>query len=117
VKPAASIPLFSYGTLQQPEVQLANYGRLLAGEPDVLIGYELTDVVIDDPGVVEISGKAIHKIARATGNLADRIAGMVFLLTAAELSATDAYETAAYARTEVRLESGRAAFVYIDSAR
>ena len=37
----------------------------------------------------------------------DRIAGMLFELTEAELAATDAYESAAYARIEVRLESGR----------
>ena len=36
---AADIPLFSYGTLQLREVQLANYGRPREGESDALIGY------------------------------------------------------------------------------
>ena len=35
---AATIRLLSYGTLQQREVQLANYGRELEGEADVLRG-------------------------------------------------------------------------------
>ena len=107
------IALFSYGTLRQPEVQLANYGRRLDGEPDLLIGYRLEPLLIDDPHVVEMSGKAVHTIARATGNPADRISGMVFELSEAELRSTDAYETKAYSRIAARLESGRTAFVYV----
>jgi hypothetical protein len=109
----ATIPLFSYGTLQLPDVQRANYGRLLDGTPDVLAGHRLEPVVIDDPDVVRLSGKAVHRIARATGDPADRIAGVVFLLTRDELAATDAYETGAYDRVEVMLESGRTAFAYV----
>jgi hypothetical protein len=30
--------LFSYGTLRQEEVQLATFGRRLAGRPDALVG-------------------------------------------------------------------------------
>ena len=106
------IALFSYGTLRQPEVQLANYGRLLDGEPDTLIGYRLEELVIDDPNVVEVSGKAIHTIARLTGDRSEKVAGMVFELTEAELRSTDTYETSAYSRIEVSLASGRRAFVY-----
>ena len=104
--------LFSYGTLRQAEVQMANYGRLLDGQPDVLAGYGLALVTIADPAVVRISGKAVHTIAVASADPDDRIDGMVFLLTAGELAATDAYETGAYARIEVVLESGRWAWVY-----
>lgn len=114
---ARIIALFSYGTLQQPEVQRANYGRLLDGEPDALIGYRLVPIEIDDPAVVNLSGKAVHTIACPTGNPGDRITGMVFALTGAELAATDAYETSAYSRLEVRLESGRTAWVYVGPAR
>ena len=41
---------------------------------------------------------------------------MLFELTEAELDSTDAYESAAYARIEVTLESGRVAFVYVGDA-
>lgn len=105
--------LFSYGTLRQREVQLATYGRELDGSPDALPGYHLSDVEIEDPHVVTLSGKAVHTVARATGDPADRIDGMVFELTEAELAATDKYEVDAYRRVEVRLESGRAAFAYV----
>lgn len=109
----AEVALFSYGTLQLPEVQRANYGRLLEGSPDALPGHRLEPVEIDDPEVVRVSGKPVHTIARATGNPADRVAGVLFLLSGAELEATDAYETAAYTRVEARLESGRTAWVYV----
>ena len=110
---SALVSLFSYGTLRQPEVQIANYGRLLDGEPDVLAAYRLIPVTIADPDVVRISGKAVHTIAVASGETRDRIEGVVFALSAAELAATDAYETDAYARVEVTLESGRSAWVYV----
>jgi gamma-glutamylcyclotransferase (GGCT)/AIG2-like uncharacterized protein YtfP len=109
--------LFSYGTLQQREVQLANYGRELKGQPDVLGGYKLAALTITDPRVVAVSGKAVHLIARATNDPADRISGFVFELTDAELVSTDAYEVDAYSRVEVTLESGRPAWVYVGPRR
>lgn len=104
--------LFVYGTLQQREVQLAIYGRPLEGAPDALAGYRLEDLTISDPSVARLSGKAVHRIARQTGDPADWIPGVLFRLTEAELAATDAYEVDIYARVEVRLESGTRAWVY-----
>jgi len=109
----ALIALFSYGTLRQADVQMANYGRVLDGDSDELHGYRLTPVEITNPEVVKVSGLAVHTIATATGDPEDRIEGMVFRLTEAELAATDAYETDAYARIEVALESGRLAWAYV----
>lgn len=108
-----SIALFSYGTLQQPEVQLANYGRLVEGQADALPGYVLTQLKIENPQVVALSGKAVHTIARQTNDPRDRIDGTVLFLTQAELEASDRYEVDAYRRVEATLESGRTAFVYV----
>lgn len=108
-----SIALFSYGTLRQADVQLANYSRLLSGEADALRGYRLVPVAIDDPEVVRVSGQAVHMIAVASDKPEDRVAGVVLMLSAAELAATDAYETDAYSRIEATLESGRCAWVYV----
>jgi hypothetical protein len=105
--------LFSYGTLQQREVQQATYARLLAGTRDVLAGYRLEPLQISDPDVVHVSGKAMHEIARQTGDPADRIPGVCYHLTDEELAATDRYEVAAYVRAEAELESGVRAFVYV----
>lgn len=107
------IALFSYGTLQLPEVQRATYGRLLEGRPDMLVGYRLEPLIISLPEVVEVSGLEVHTIARRTGDPSDRISGVVFRLSRAELEATDAYETDAYARVEAALASGARAFVYV----
>ena len=109
----ASILPFSYGTLRQPEVQLATFGRLLEGRPDSLPGFVTAPLAISDPDVVRLSGAAVHSIARRTGNPADLIPGIVFALTPAELAAGDAYEVDAYARIEAELASGARAFVYV----
>lgn len=109
--------LFSYGTLQLPTVQRATYGRLLEGRPDALVGWALAPMRISDPEVVRLSGLAVHTVARRTGNPDDRIEGIVFSISAAELEATDAYEVDPV-RIEAELESGARAFVYVspDSA-
>jgi hypothetical protein len=108
-----SVSLFSYGTLQQPEVQRATFGRLLEGRPDVMTGFVLAPLTITDPGVVRLSGAAVHSIARRTGNPDDRISGVIFAITPAELEAADRYEVDVYARVELRLLSGALAFVYV----
>jgi hypothetical protein len=108
------IPLFSYGTLQLREVQLANYGRELGGSPDALIGYRMIILPDRDPHAVRISGTKTHFVVRRTGNPQDRVAGMVYLLTEDELAETDRYEGSDYGRAELALESGRRALVYVE---
>lgn len=111
------IPLFSYGTLQRRDVQLATYERPLDGEPDALLEYRLEVLPDRDPNAVRISGAKTHMVVRRTGDPADRVPGVVFLLTAEELAATDEYEGSDYDRAELTLESGRRAFVYVEPAR
>src|SRR6478672_6790091 len=65
--------LFSYGTLQQSNVQLATFGRELPGTPDSLVGYEQSMVPINDPEVVRTSGKTHHPIVRYTGDATARV--------------------------------------------
>ena len=113
VDQAPTIALFSYGTLQLPDVQRATYGRLLEGRPDALAGYRLEPLMITSPEVAALSGMPVHEIARRTGDPEDVIAGVTFMLTAAEIAATDRYEVDAYARIEVTLVSGMRAFVYV----
>ena len=105
--------LFSYGTLQQADVQRATFGRLLEGRPDALPGYATSLVEIRDPEVVARSGKTHHPIVRRSSNPHDMVAGHVFKITTAELAAADAYEVDDYKRVAVRLRSGLEAFVYV----
>jgi gamma-glutamylcyclotransferase (GGCT)/AIG2-like uncharacterized protein YtfP len=107
--------LFSYGTLQQADVQRATFGRRLAGVSDTLVGYRQSMVAIDDPEVVRTSGKTHHPIVAFTGKTEDRVAGMVFEITDAELAHADAYEVAAYVRVKAPLASGAEAWVYVDA--
>ncbi|WP_133135363.1 gamma-glutamylcyclotransferase family protein [Legionella rowbothamii] len=105
--------LFCYGTLQYESVQLASFGRKLAGAPDSLLEFELFLLTISDPVIVAISGEADHPVIRYTGRTSDKVAGMVFELTPEELKQADLYEVADYKRIKVQLESGMFAWVYV----
>jgi gamma-glutamylcyclotransferase (GGCT)/AIG2-like uncharacterized protein YtfP len=98
--------LFSYGTLQKAEVQLATFGRLLNGRADELPEYE--------PSVVIASAEVTHANASFNGRSDSRVSGMAFEVTEAELLASDSYEAIAeYRRMAVVLASGASAWVYV----
>ncbi len=107
--------LFSYGTLQLEAVQLATFGRRLAGTRDALPGFEQSMVEIEDKEVVATSGKTHHPIVRFTGRADDVVSGTVFAVTADELANADKYEVDAYKRVTVTLASGTHAWVYVDA--
>ena len=94
--------LFSYGTLQDEEVQLSTFGRTLAGEPDTLPSY-----------AKGMCGPYLN--IRFTGLKSDFVQGIRLDVTKAELDDADIYEaTADYKRMEVQLNSGRRAWVYLN---
>jgi gamma-glutamylcyclotransferase (GGCT)/AIG2-like uncharacterized protein YtfP len=107
--------LFSYGTLQQREVQLATFGRELLGTSDQLVGFHQSMVKIEDPEVVKTSGKTHHPIVKQTGIAEDRVAGTAFEVTDEELANADKYEVSDYKRVSATLASGRRAWVYVDN--
>jgi gamma-glutamylcyclotransferase (GGCT)/AIG2-like uncharacterized protein YtfP len=113
--PSFSENLFSYGTLQLEQVQLATFGRKLVGSADEMSGYALTLLKIEDPEVVATSGKTHHPVVSYSGNASDRVSGTVFAITAEELVHADGYEVAAYRRDRVLLASGVSAWVYVDA--
>ena len=107
--------LFSYGTLQQDNVQLSTFGRLLQGQRDELVGYEQSFVQIETPHVVAISGETHHPIVKFNGRPDSRVSGTVFEITDAELASADEYEVSAYTRVAATLASGKEAWVYVDT--
>jgi hypothetical protein len=107
--------LFSYGTLQLEAVQLATFGRPLAGTRDALPGFEQGLLAIDDPVVAASLGKTHYAIARFTGRDSDAVAGTVFSVTADEIESADKYEIAEYKRVAVVLRSGVRAWAYVDA--
>jgi hypothetical protein len=109
--------LFSYGTLQLEAVQMATFGRQLAGTSDALRGFELVLLKIEDQTVVAISGKAQHTMAKFTGRASDVVSGTVFAVTPDEIQNADKYEVAAVKRVAVVLQSGVRAWVRRSSRR
>ena len=107
--------LFSYGTLQLEAVQMATFGRRLAGTPDALLGFELAPLKIEDAAVVAISGSAQHTMAQFTGRASDVISGTVFAVTPDEIRNADTYEVAAVKRVALVLRSGARAWAYVDA--
>jgi hypothetical protein len=107
--------LFSYGTLQQEDVQLATFGRRLSGVADALVGYRQAMTAMQDPEVVRTSGKTHHPIVAFTGHGEGRVPGAPFEISDAELAHADAYEVAAYVRVKAPLASGVEAWIYVDA--
>ncbi len=105
--------LFSYGTLRDPAVQKATFGRTLPGREDRILGYRIDMLAIADAEVVALSGETHHPILVATGSLDDTVDGSVFDLTDDDLRRADDYEVDDYHRVEVPLASGGTAWAYV----
>lgn len=99
--------------MQYETVQLSTFGRKLNGSHDILIGYRLSQIQINNPNVIATSGESMHPILIHTGNIADEVSGTVFNITPAELRLADKYEVADYKRVCVKLLSGSSAWVYV----
>lgn len=110
------VHLFSYGTLQLSEVQLATFGRTVPGTPDAIAGFERSELRIADPEVVATSGADVHPILVPSADPASEVPGVVFALTSADLAAADEYEVDDYVRVEMPLRSGLRAWVYVFDA-
>jgi gamma-glutamylcyclotransferase (GGCT)/AIG2-like uncharacterized protein YtfP len=109
--------IFSYGTLQKENVQIATFGRKLGGHRDQLVGYEETFVPIADPEIVAKTGMSHNKNVVFNGSDTSRIEGAVFEITDTELQYVDRYEDASkYKRIAVTLASGKQAWVYVDAS-
>ena len=106
--------LFTYGTLQQEDVQLTTFGRKLTGHADALPGYTLKMIEIQDQDFVIKSGSAIHRNLEFTGNASDFVEGTVYSVTQTELEHSDAYEPDGYKRVLVQLRSSAKAWVYLN---
>jgi hypothetical protein len=106
--------LFSYGTLQDPNVQTSLFGRHLHGEPDELIGFECSFRIVDDRAFAAASGRESHAIVRFNGDVQSRVDGTVFEVSEQELEKADRYEPAGYTRISAMLASGRPVWVYAE---
>ena len=94
-------------------MQLAVFGREVAGAADAVIGYRLETVTITDPSAIAISGKSEHTILEPTGRDDDRVEGVALEINEAELRLADVYEDATYKRVKAPLRSGASGWVYV----
>lgn len=105
--------IFSYGTLQLPQVQMNTFKRPLTGTPDALMGWKQEWIRITDPKVLALSGEAMHPILRYTGEARDFVLGTALEVSKLEIFAADDYEVDDYKRVEADLKSGRKAWIYV----
>lgn len=101
--PTATHCLFTYGTLQEDEVQLSLFSRRLNGESASITGYIISPTKIAN----RYPTLAYTKIKT------DILVGKVYVLTQAELEKVDQYEGEAYKRIQVVIESGKKVWAYI----
>jgi gamma-glutamylcyclotransferase (GGCT)/AIG2-like uncharacterized protein YtfP len=106
--------VFSYGDLRKAEIQISIVGRRLRGREDELLGCEIVDLWIQDPQVVEATGKTHHRDLRFDGSDTKSVEGVVFEVTPEELARIDAFEARFdYGRVTGQLASGDQAWVYV----
>lgn len=93
--------LFVYGSLQDQQVQLEIIGRLVKGTPDVLLGYGISTITIENcvyPILVPMPGGIVE--------------GEILRVSKDELHDIDIYEADEYRRVKVKLQSGTEVWVY-----
>ncbi|MBD8080966.1 gamma-glutamylcyclotransferase family protein [Chryseobacterium caseinilyticum] len=105
--------LFSYGTLQKEQVQLETFGRILRGEKDIVVGYQLKMLEIKDPEVLRKSNQKYHPILEFSGNSADEVEGVLFQVSDEEILHADEYEVDDYKRIETVFKSEKKGFIYV----
>ena len=105
--------LFSYGTLRQKDTQLKLFGRIVDTANDILHGYKIATIEIEDKNFLAQGEKKYQKTLISSINKNDHIKGTVLKLTRKELLITDKYEPENYKRIKVILASGKEAWVYL----
>lgn len=99
--------LFTYGTLQEKQVQQDVFGHPLEGRPDTLLGFKK----------VENAVYGQYPVVIQTQDTKDKVKGTVYTVSIIDLEKGDAYETEAYKREKFPLESGLEAWVYVENSQ
>ncbi len=110
---AAAQLVFSYGALQNEELQRSVLGRVFPSEAAILPGFHADYAEMADPRFAELTGTSIHAVLRRTDDPRDKVIGKVFRLTEDELDAADQFQVLMFRREQVVLEGGRTAWVYL----
>lgn len=97
--------LFTYGTLQEENIQLTVFSRTLSGFNDTLLGYKLSDEKV----------VGVYPVMQSSDEPTDFVNGRVYMCSNNEILEVDKYEGPAYKRIKVGLNSGISAWAYISS--
>ncbi len=98
--------LFTYGTLKDEQVQQYIFGRILIGKSDFLKGFQWHKNAV--------YGR--YPLVVQTNDPQHKVAGMVYEVSNSDLALADVYETSAYQRQMVTLESGLEAWLYVKNS-
>ena len=82
------------------------FGRLLKGKEDAALGFKKMENAI--------YGR--YPLVINTKNTKDKVAGMAYEVNEFDLKKADIYETSAYKREKIPLESGDEAWIYIENS-
>lgn len=99
--------LFTYGTLQDPQVQEYIFGRTLNGTPDALLGFKKMENAV--------YGR--YPLVIQTKKMEDKVEGTRYEVSEIDLKKADIYETSIYKREKFPMESGSSAWVYIENSK
>ncbi|GGD47688.1 DUF4286 family protein [Muriicola marianensis] len=100
---SATAYLFTYGTLQEKDVQKMIFSRTLNGKRDSLSAHRISEEMVG----------GLYPTIRRSENPNDKVEGLVYVISEEELTLVDAYEGEAYERMNITLESGVKAWVYL----
>lgn len=98
--------LFTYGTLQNKDIQLSLFKRILTGNNTSLLGYQTGSIVL---------GNTTYPILTPSNNKKLPIQGTCYQINDQELLICDEYEGEEYKRILVTLESKQKAWVYVSA--
>ncbi|MDO6803594.1 gamma-glutamylcyclotransferase family protein [Wenyingzhuangia sp. 1_MG-2023] len=97
--------VFTYGTLQNKEIQMELFGRILTGKSDQLIGFKKEIIIL---------GTNSYPILKL-GDETSIIDGICYEMTNEDLKICDIYEGKEYQRILITLASKQKAWVYIEA--
>jgi gamma-glutamylcyclotransferase (GGCT)/AIG2-like uncharacterized protein YtfP len=104
--------IFSYGSLQNENVQMKLFGRIFNGNKDVLKHYQIMVIEIEDQAFISKGEGKFQKTLTFSNNPDDLIEGTVLEVHEEELLLADRHEPDNYRRIKVELHSGKQAWVY-----
>lgn len=99
--------LFTYGTLQDKEIQQMVFSRILKGNKDLLKEYTISKELVG----------GLYPTLRSSPKSEKGVPGIVYIISKDELRRVDVYEGDAYLRKKVRLTSGTEAWVYLGKTK